>query len=161
MPFDWGNRRCPSAAFANLEMLAAQRTIPREFRLTPTDAPAKRWHDHLVAVSDFIFRHRFHDDETRYRWPQTSRAGLILAPLVHGERNSRVHIGSPRTVGTMVGFWVVGSRTAVCRCAHDRRAHDHYRSGHDCGVCDCASFRRTRRNARIGLAKVAPLRRAA
>ncbi len=31
-----------------------------------------------------------------------------------------------------------------CTCGHARAAHDHYRSGHDCGACGaegCAAFR--------------------
>jgi cytochrome P450 len=44
VPFGGGNRRCPGAAFANMEMLVVRRTIVREFRLVPTDAPAERWH---------------------------------------------------------------------------------------------------------------------
>jgi hypothetical protein len=41
----------------------------------------------------------------------------------------------------------VGARAAArCVCGHPRAAHEHYRSGSDCGVCGvvkCAAFRRT------------------
>ena len=31
----------------------------------------------------------------------------------------------------------------VCRtCGHDRRAHEHYRAGTDCALCDCPRFSR-------------------
>ena len=35
------------------------------------------------------------------------------------------------------------SRTQLCTCAHAREAHDHYRSGSDCGMCDCFRFDRS------------------
>jgi hypothetical protein len=34
-------------------------------------------------------------------------------------------------------------RTQLCTCAHAREAHDHYRSGSDCGMCDCFRFDRS------------------
>jgi cytochrome P450 len=39
LPFGGGTRRCPGAAFANMEMMVVLRTILREFTLVPTDAP--------------------------------------------------------------------------------------------------------------------------
>lgn len=40
----------------------------------------------------------------------------------------------------------------LCRCGHEAGAHEHFRSGEDCGVCGpryCRSFRmRTGRHAR-------------
>lgn len=42
LPFGGGTRRCPGAAFANMEMTVVLRTILREFTLMPTDAPAER-----------------------------------------------------------------------------------------------------------------------
>lgn len=39
LPFGGGTRRCPGAAFANMEMTVVLRTILREFTLLPTDAP--------------------------------------------------------------------------------------------------------------------------
>jgi hypothetical protein len=31
--------------------------------------------------------------------------------------------------------------TAPCaRCGHQRDAHEHYRRGADCGLCDCGAF---------------------
>lgn len=39
LPFGGGTRRCPGAAFANMEMTVVLRTILREFALAPTDEP--------------------------------------------------------------------------------------------------------------------------
>jgi hypothetical protein len=38
----------------------------------------------------------------------------------------------------------------ACTCGHGRQAHEHYRRGSDCALCDCARFRR-RRHLRLGL----------
>ena len=35
------------------------------------------------------------------------------------------------------------SRSQLCTCAHAREAHDHYRSGTDCGMCSCFRFDRS------------------
>lgn len=32
----------------------------------------------------------------------------------------------------------------TCRCGHPRVAHEHYRAGLDCALCDCLTFRRQR-----------------
>jgi hypothetical protein len=30
----------------------------------------------------------------------------------------------------------------ICRCGHERAAHEHYRAGSDCALCaDCPRFR--------------------
>jgi hypothetical protein len=29
-----------------------------------------------------------------------------------------------------------------CTCGHRHEAHQHYRRGSDCGLCDCARYRR-------------------
>jgi len=42
--------------------------------------------------------------------------------------------------GLLSGIWA--TRTRVCQCGHDRIGHEHYRSGTDCAVCDCARYRR-------------------
>ncbi len=34
-------------------------------------------------------------------------------------------------------------RAQLCTCAHAREAHDHYRSGSDCGMCSCFRFDRS------------------
>jgi cytochrome P450 len=39
VPFGGGTRRCPGAAFANMEMMVVLRTILREFSLMPTEVP--------------------------------------------------------------------------------------------------------------------------
>ncbi len=30
--------------------------------------------------------------------------------------------------------------TTACVCGHDATTHEHYRTGDDCGMCDCASY---------------------
>ncbi|GAA1848767.1 hypothetical protein GCM10009772_27650 [Pseudonocardia alni subsp. carboxydivorans] len=37
----------------------------------------------------------------------------------------------------------VPADTGLCRCGHERDAHEHYRAGTDCGVCGatCRAFR--------------------
>jgi hypothetical protein len=35
-----------------------------------------------------------------------------------------------------------GDTGRSCRCGHGKRAHEHYRAGSDCALCDCAKFRR-------------------
>ncbi|WP_176491760.1 hypothetical protein [Curtobacterium sp. 'Ferrero'] len=32
----------------------------------------------------------------------------------------------------------------TCVCGHPREAHEHYRRGSDCALCDCPRFRRRR-----------------
>lgn len=51
VPFGGGTRRCPGAAFANMEMMVVLRTVLREFRLVPTDAPSERWRNRGVAFA--------------------------------------------------------------------------------------------------------------
>lgn len=51
VPFGGGTRRCIGAAFANMEMNVALRTILREFDLATTSAPAERWHSRGVAFA--------------------------------------------------------------------------------------------------------------
>ncbi len=34
--------------------------------------------------------------------------------------------------------------TATCACGHQQEAHEHYRPGSDCALCDCPRFRRRR-----------------
>lgn len=41
LPFGGGTRRCPGAAFANMEMLTVLRTVLRDFAVLPTDARAE------------------------------------------------------------------------------------------------------------------------
>ena len=31
-----------------------------------------------------------------------------------------------------------------CRCGHSPRAHEHYRRGTDCALCECARFKAAR-----------------
>ena len=38
----------------------------------------------------------------------------------------------------------VATETAVCVCGHVKDAHEHYRPGSDCGLCDCPRYRRRR-----------------
>ena len=55
-PFAWiafggGMNRCIGAAFATMELDIALRTLLREFRFAPTDAPAERRHNRGVAIA--------------------------------------------------------------------------------------------------------------
>ncbi|MDP4334492.1 hypothetical protein Q7F20_14015 [Curtobacterium sp. A7_M15] len=36
------------------------------------------------------------------------------------------------------------TETAVCVCGHVQDAHEHYRPGSDCALCDCPRYRRRR-----------------
>ena len=47
----WRSPALPGAAFANMEMNVVLRTMLREFRLVPTHAPEKRWHNRGVAFA--------------------------------------------------------------------------------------------------------------
>jgi len=49
IPFGGGNRRCPGAAFALMEMEVVLRTILREFEFVPTTARGERWQNRGVA----------------------------------------------------------------------------------------------------------------
>jgi cytochrome P450 len=51
IPFGGGVNRCIGAALANLEMDVTLRTLLREFRLAPTDAPAERRHYRGLAIA--------------------------------------------------------------------------------------------------------------
>jgi len=51
VPFGGGTRRCIGAAFANMEMNVALRTILREFDLSTTSAPGEHWHSRGVAFA--------------------------------------------------------------------------------------------------------------
>lgn len=50
-PFGGGSNRCPGAAFANMEMDTVLRSVLREFRFEPTDAPGERRVYRGVAVA--------------------------------------------------------------------------------------------------------------
>ncbi len=34
---------------------------------------------------------------------------------------------------------------APCSCGHGKQAHEHYRAGSDCALCDCGRFHRSLR----------------
>ncbi|MBT2501644.1 hypothetical protein [Curtobacterium sp. ISL-83] len=36
------------------------------------------------------------------------------------------------------------TETATCVCGHEQAAHEHYRPGSDCALCDCPKYRRRR-----------------
>jgi cytochrome P450 len=50
-PFGGGVNRCIGAAFANMEMNVTLRTLLREFRLVPTNAPGERGRDRGVTIA--------------------------------------------------------------------------------------------------------------
>jgi cytochrome P450 len=49
IPFGGGVNRCPGASFANMEMDVTLRTLLRELRFAPTDAPGEQRRNHGVA----------------------------------------------------------------------------------------------------------------
>ena len=51
IPYGGGVNRCVGAGFANMEMDVALRTLLREFRFAPTDAPGERRHYRGVAIA--------------------------------------------------------------------------------------------------------------
>jgi cytochrome P450 len=51
IPFGGGFQRCIGATFANMAMDVTLRTLLREFRLVPTDAPGERARDHGVVFA--------------------------------------------------------------------------------------------------------------
>lgn len=51
VPFGGGVRRCPGAAFANMEVVVVLRTLLREFRLVPTTARGERTRSRGVAFA--------------------------------------------------------------------------------------------------------------
>ncbi|WP_144712462.1 hypothetical protein [Curtobacterium pusillum] len=73
--------------------------------------------------------------------PAGTTTVLDAAPdlLDAGERE--VHVGVLDLVEPLL---VVATETAVCVCGHGRDAHEHYRRGKDCALCDCPRYRRRR-----------------
>ena len=51
IPFGGGVNRCVGAGFAAMEMDVALRTLLREFRFAPTDAPGERRQNHGVSIA--------------------------------------------------------------------------------------------------------------
>jgi cytochrome P450 len=51
IPFGGGMMRCIGAAFATMEMAVTLRTMLREFRLEPTNAPDEKFHSRGVTVT--------------------------------------------------------------------------------------------------------------
>ena len=73
-------------------------------------------------------------------------------PAVPGQRNASTS-ASPPVAPTTPPNTVVDP----CVCGHAREAHEHYRPGHDCGVCgarDCADYRRADGAFRRGLRRL-------
>ncbi|QCR43823.1 hypothetical protein C1N91_10060 [Curtobacterium sp. SGAir0471] len=57
------------------------------------------------------------------------------------------HTAAAPSVTTVSLLPVVASSatdTATCACGHGQEAHEHYRPGSDCALCDCPRFRRRR-----------------
>ena len=77
IPFGGGMMRCIGASFATMEMDVALRTILREFRFEPTDAPGERRHSRGVAIARTGRSRRWSTVErsarrvmlTLFRWP--------------------------------------------------------------------------------------------
>ncbi|PXW99125.1 hypothetical protein C8E89_14212 [Mycolicibacterium moriokaense] len=51
VPFGGGNRRCPGASLANLEMVTVLQTLLEEFTIEPTNAKGERWKSRGVAFA--------------------------------------------------------------------------------------------------------------
>ena len=51
IPFGGGVNRCVGAAFANMESDIVLRTVLREFRFVPTDAPGEQRHNRGVTIA--------------------------------------------------------------------------------------------------------------
>ena len=51
-------------------------------------------------------------------------------------------LGPTNESGTLLE--VVLDDTVKCVCGHPREAHEHYRPGTDCALCDCPKFRKKR-----------------
>lgn len=51
IPFGGGTRRCPGAAFAQMEMDIVLRTLLRQFELTTTSERGERWNDRGIAFA--------------------------------------------------------------------------------------------------------------
>lgn len=52
---------------------------------------------------------------------------------------------SPTAVRPVVALRTVAeAEPATCVCGHAQAAHEHYRPGSDCALCDCPKYRRAR-----------------
>ena len=49
---------------------------------------------------------------------------------------------APRPVRPSCG--AAAEDSATCVCGHPQEAHEHYRPGSDCALCDCPRFRKKR-----------------
>lgn len=48
-------------------------------------------------------------------------------------------------LGVLVGRMIRARQGEPCEgCGHARQAHEHYRSGSDCALCDCPQYARAR-----------------
>jgi hypothetical protein len=55
--------------------------------------------------------------------------------------------GSEERIGILMpvaAYCSSGMPNRNCKCGHDRPAHEHYRRGADCGLCECNRYRRER-----------------
>lgn len=53
-------------------------------------------------------------------------------------------LGSTSVLEAAVPVLLVATETAACVCGHAQDAHEHYRPGTDCALCDCPRYRRQR-----------------
>ena len=53
-------------------------------------------------------------------------------------------LGSTSVLEAAAPVLLVTTETAVCVCGHAQDAHEHYRRGTDCALCDCPKYRRGR-----------------
>jgi hypothetical protein len=72
------------------------------------------------------------------RLPSRRLVLVSTAPSVEdafvGQLAERNHPGETESVLSSAG--------KTCSCGHERRAHQHYRRGTDCALCDCDRFHR-------------------
>jgi hypothetical protein len=73
-------------------------------------------------------------------------AGPLGAPNSRGEDRAHPQ-GRPTPAGPDEPAQNMGK---PCLCGHGKLAHEHYRKGADCALCDCRRYRRSLL-ARLGL----------
>jgi hypothetical protein len=56
----------------------------------------------------------------------------------------RMLLGGSRVRGAARASRLGDLDEQTCRCSHPRVAHEHYRAGADCALCDCPKFHRHR-----------------
>lgn len=63
---------------------------------------------------------------------------IKVGPFTWNPRRRRVTTDLPG------GLYHVADLPTACRCGHSATAHQHYRQGIDCALCDCTRYRRSK-----------------